>query len=951
MIQRFGPLPGGHIPLGNVFGIYSTASGSTGLPLALEVLTGSVTADTGFAPNVNGFVARVKFKNMIRRSPHGSKYGGYPDPVTNCTSLTLTVQDAGFSAAGTAVTWQRTVHGRLPLKNPFPNTWANLGSTVPALSWCSNAGIAYYTVAGGTKGASAPTGTTIGTAYSDGSVSWICIGANTVGTAALTTQAGDNGYIEVTSGSDVWVYMILDDPIYATSTIVSASIGGSAYSAAGVSSQAGAISTITNNSTLTVPLPMVNHLTPDHLLDQGAATFETVAMHYWGPKNGQLANVSGGAKPAGKQMIAGITVNRYLNTTPGTVVSTSVNITSLSSLVTTSSPGGCAAEVFALSNPGSGLASAGDAYIEVIYYPWIGPAYSTAGYGEGAAWSASTNYTASPYIGAGQIVRNGSNLYYLATAGTSASSGGPTGTGAGITDGGCTWNYYGNLLTNRISHNVPARSHFYNDPSSLYNTGYAFCDPSGTASTSAAVYSTFAAANAAKGTLSNCFPSIYAAAAAIQTFNNTTNGSNTLHSDTGNGQIYLKAGTWAGVGTSLATLTRGSTWLYVQADPGATAGTVIFSEGSVKTPALRMWFGKGIYFTGSTNNIGLDASIGTTTAQVTTETVISGMNLTLLSAQIADFANRTGTTWHLNNTFTTRINVNSLVSTASTCAGFHGNNFASGSVGTIYAPFAVGNRIACGNILIDPRQNTGSPPLYSQVIVNNKILGRTDTAISVLCNFIITGIAVVGQSITGNLVVTRQTTEKCAQIAADNTTNATTNTIVAYNSWIGDRMNYAYDDTLGPTTAIHTNRCHVHNITTQENIVFDTIQHSAIPNGLCCNNYFAVYKVGFQGNVNLLGSTTENPAVFGFDDLIGPVDPSVFPAIGKYNQYASGTAMSAEFHTDNSASSAAPSMASDGDYRPVTGTAKSQGVATWLGLRYDLNGTTRVNTSGALEAA
>jgi len=935
-----------------VFGGLAAVGPTTGSPLAIEILTGAVTSDTGFAPNVNGFVARVKFQNMIRRSPHGSKYGGYPDPVTNCTSLAITVQDAGFSAAGVPVTWQRTVHGRLPLKNPFPNLWSAIGSTVPALSWCSNAGIAYYTIAGGTKGATAPTGTTVGTAYSDGSVSWICIGAGGVGSTALATGAGDNGYIEASDGSgNMWVYMILDDPIYATSTVVSASIGAGAYSAAGVSSLAATIPTLTNNSTLAVPLPLVNHLTPDHLLDQGAARFETVAHHYWGPKNGQLANASGGAAPAGKQMIAGVTLNRYLSATPGTVVSTSVNTTSLSTLVTTSSPGGCAAEVFALSNPGAGLASAGDAYIEAVYYPWIGPAYSTAVYGEGAAWTASTNYAAGNYIGVGQIVRNGANLYYLATAGTSASSGGPTGTTTGITDGGCTWNYYGNLLTNRISQNVPARSHFYNDPSALYNTGYAFCDPSGTATGTTGVFSTYAAAAAAKGTLSNCYSSIYAAAAAIQTFNNTTNGSNTLHNDTGNGQIYLKAGTWAGVGTAMNTLTRGATWLYVQADPAATAGTVIYSEGTVKTPALRMWFGNGISFTGSTNNIGLDATIGSSVAQVGTETVISSMNLTLLSAGVNDFANRTGTTWYLNNTFTTRANCNSQLATASTCAGFHGNNCTSLTVGTIFAPFAMGNRIACGAILIDPRQNTGAPLLYSQIIASNKILGRTDTAIAVLCNFAITAIALVGQSITGNLIVTRQTTEKCGQISADSSTNATSNTVVAYNSCVGDRLNYAYDDVNGPTTAIHTNWCHAHNITTQENIVRDTMYHISVPNGLCCQNYFAVYKVGFQGNVNLLGSTTQNPAVFSFYDLIGPVDPAVFPAIGKYNQYASGTAMSAEFHTDNSATSAAPSMAADGDYRPVAGTAKSQGAAAWLGLRYDLLGVTRVNTAGALEAA
>ncbi|WP_246794591.1 major capsid protein P2 [Burkholderia perseverans] len=53
----------------------------------------------------------------------------------------------------------------------------------------------------------------------------------------------------------------------------------------------------------------------------------------------------------------------------------------------------------------------------------------------GPAWAASTAYAL------GALVSNGGNLYRVATAGTSASSGGPTGTGAAITDGSVTWAY------------------------------------------------------------------------------------------------------------------------------------------------------------------------------------------------------------------------------------------------------------------------------------------------------------------------------------------------------------------------------------------------------------------------------------------------------------------------------------------------------------------------------
>lgn len=52
------------------------------------------------------------------------------------------------------------------------------------------------------------------------------------------------------------------------------------------------------------------------------------------------------------------------------------------------------------------------------------------------AWQATTAYTA------GQKVTNGANQYKCVTGGTSAGSGGPTGTGTGITDGTVTWDWY-----------------------------------------------------------------------------------------------------------------------------------------------------------------------------------------------------------------------------------------------------------------------------------------------------------------------------------------------------------------------------------------------------------------------------------------------------------------------------------------------------------------------------
>jgi TP901-1 family phage major tail protein len=60
------------------------------------------------------------------------------------------------------------------------------------------------------------------------------------------------------------------------------------------------------------------------------------------------------------------------------------------------------------------------------------------------AWAATTAYLAGAYV------TNGLNTYRCKTAGTSAGSGGPTGTTAGITDGTVVWDFVG--VTSTTSH-------------------------------------------------------------------------------------------------------------------------------------------------------------------------------------------------------------------------------------------------------------------------------------------------------------------------------------------------------------------------------------------------------------------------------------------------------------------------------------------------------------------
>src|SRR3954471_18400551 len=58
----------------------------------------------------------------------------------------------------------------------------------------------------------------------------------------------------------------------------------------------------------------------------------------------------------------------------------------------------------------------------------------------GVPWTALTVYKA------GETVRNGNNSYICFTAGTSASSGGPTGFSNNITDGTAHWTYRGGTI-------------------------------------------------------------------------------------------------------------------------------------------------------------------------------------------------------------------------------------------------------------------------------------------------------------------------------------------------------------------------------------------------------------------------------------------------------------------------------------------------------------------------
>lgn len=73
-------------------------------------------------------------------------------------------------------------------------------------------------------------------------------------------------------------------------------------------------------------------------------------------------------------------------------------------------------------------------------WAWSWHRYSKWNAVNGSQWAASTAYALNAYA------RNGSNYYRVTTGGTSASSGGPTGTGGAIADGTVVWAYQGAVV-------------------------------------------------------------------------------------------------------------------------------------------------------------------------------------------------------------------------------------------------------------------------------------------------------------------------------------------------------------------------------------------------------------------------------------------------------------------------------------------------------------------------
>lgn len=896
-----------------------TYAAVTGSLLRLEVLGTKSADDSGGVPSVNGWVAALRFKGMGRRHPIN-------DPLCDPSSLAITVQDPGFDATGAPVTVTRTVRGTLPLINTFPRTWTSIGSggTVPPRSWCcngtGNANI-YYTEAGGTRGATAPTHTTIGQSVSDGGVIWRYMDPNTIA-----------GYQEAVTGDDVDVYVALDFPIFAGSTITAVAIGSGAYSVGGVATRsASATPTMVNSSSLAYEMPAIEPVTPPHLRSTGTFNVEWVVGHAWGDAGGAVACIKAQAFNAARSV-----------SSPQVTVATP----SLSSLITTASPAGTALEVYraALDTSGLGL---GDGFVEVEVYPRLGTRVFRSRYeGDGGDWQANT-----ANAGVRRIYRNGGNLYTLVTAGTSGATG-PTGTGTNIADGTCVWNYLAADTVKALSRNIQARHHFVNDTAGDYTRGYCFVDPSGTATGTAGVFSTYAAAYAAKGTLSNCYPTILAAATALQTFHNTAATGKTVHNDPGGGEMYLKAGTYSGFGGTMQSLNIGREWLYTRVDPDAAAGAVIFSYNATagnRACHRRHWI-EGTATTFATGTAIDPASDGTLAQGVpATELWLNRLAFTGTDAT-SQIASRAGIAWLWNSTVTN----GGILAGNSRAHWGHvaGCNF------TGATNVAVRGVLACrmsGNGIVRDPGNGGAyiPPSLFHVMVDSFISGSQSGRSGTTMVELLAGayqLPVYGAWIAGNVGESTSSSgnEPVFRIAADASTGDLVNVVFAYNHAVGERYNTGYNDQAA--TPLRSQFYDIGNVTQTRNTVSSYFAHAGSTKGVGrFQQLWATYRVGSRDNVSHQGSGSGGSSFN--QSTSAPIRDGLNSSWG---QRATTTLQSGEFVNDKSWNRGAGNNGGNGDYRPAAG-ALARGRAVQRLRRFDIYGATRLTGGaaavGALEAA
>lgn len=485
---------------------------------------------------------------------------------------------------------------------------------------------------------------------------------------------------------------------------------------------------------------------------------------------------------------------------------------------------------------------------------------------------------------------------------------------------------------------------FLNDRTGGYGTVYGYVSPTGNNNT--AVVSTDAATAAAAP-----FATIQAAAAKIQTMNNTSFG----HDDAGGGVIRLVTGTYAGFGASMGALTAGKTWLTIEAAPGHDPQGVLFTTGSQKRTANLVKFRnillKPTVTSAITEHIILDGQLDT--SAVTVPNIIGawenvelvGVDSSLYETPISTNQPniyRIGLRYFLNCRFK-NVFSNPTSAYGGTCtntpllAGCTMEKTSTTSNGW-------GPHLAIGNILRDGNQlgDVAGPETPSVTAPNNLIVAFNTTYEQVneasYCNSRPT---TRGAAFVQNLFERIGTTSGVAfGVGRDGSVQPLNNIIIQYTSTTGGRTNFLYNDT--GTEGIPKNGDIKYSILYQFNIKTDTFTHPTFgPNGNRVGNWEPVHGVGFRGNLY------SNPAAN------GPSAPYYSPTSwnGSYTGLSIKIAQPPAFVNDQGFTAG---NGGNGDYHLTSASAALNLVPIGMSaLPFDLSGVARRNdgtgAAGAFE--
>lgn len=927
------------------------ASGSS-LPvqgdlIAMSVVNGVVASESA-SPTLQGIGIALRFKGMGRRIPFTAG-GETADPIFDASTLEITVTDPGFSGPNAPVTRTRTIRGARPLHRPWPRTWADVPSIVPPRTFVAdnitNGGNAYYTVAGGTKGGSAPTAFSSAPAgnVTDGSVTWVPV--------PLTSF---NGFVEIPSGDDVDVIVIPDDAFYVGTQILGVSIGAGAYQAQGVSSRASSLmpAATTQSSTLNYLPPAITAMTLPHQLYQGAACASIRTE--W-----QIEDHAG--RFGLGQAIAGIRTRAVdASFTPLNDWAECATSELSTQYTTAASPSGRALEVYPTINNCSAVA-AGLAGFELEVFPWIGPVWRSREWGEGAPW------TAGQAVHLHAVRRAGGNLYLYTTAGTTGTTA-PSHTTSTVADGTAQALFLGAVPTAMIqTANVPAAWQFRNDPASVWITGHVYVNASGNPSGTPTAHNSYAAARDAY-LAGNSFGTIGAALLALRTFHNTAQAGMTIHDDLAGGNVWLEGGVHNGVGATTVSTPTGRIWCNVRNDPAHASASELrtHSAGTAKPIAGMMrWIGPRLTIGGQVTG---SPSIATNT--VMTSTLDSGAAYAVLSSAMAfdgtinnqlvgpsggEIVTGFGSLFFPNVTFTGQVltgNASTRMSTA-LVAGC----FADMSASSSGAPCNLGRRnvLACrmrgstastGNAYFNTGRGLSG---WSYLPMHCKIVNCSwttqpgnsgQTTINLQGLQASTDVPTIAMALAGNI---GEGNNRIASLFADSNGTVSSGLIIHSNTLPGARVNDGYNEI---NTTLHQHFYFWHNWFTENNTVWDHSSHSPDSQRRTaprCQNYWPVFKVGSRENINGFGATNGN-------DPGNPIGYAPLRWPGWWKQFTTAN-IAAEFGAWN-VNGYGGTGTFNGDYRPNAGTFTAT-ARTFRTRRFALDGTALGTTGaiGALEAA